>query len=104
LQRASRKGVTIVAGSDDYVDFKEPFAEPSKRTLIGYYESGVPIPQVLQFATINASRQLNWAGRIGVLKAGYWADIIAVDNDLDKNINAILHVHFVMKGGEVVVK
>jgi imidazolonepropionase-like amidohydrolase len=104
LQRAIRKGVTIVAGSDDYVDFKEPFAEPSKRTLIGYYESGVPIPQVLQFATINASRQLNWGGRIGVLKAGYWADIIAVDNDLDKNINAILNVHFVMKGGMVVVK
>jgi imidazolonepropionase-like amidohydrolase len=104
LQRAIRKGVTIVAGSDDYVDFKEPFAEPSKRTLIGYYESGVPIPQVLQFATINASRQLNWAGRIGVLKASYWADIIAVDNDLDKNIDAILHVHFVMKGGKVVVK
>ncbi|HXB33297.1 MAG TPA: amidohydrolase family protein [Puia sp.] len=104
LQRAIRKGVTIVAGSDDYVDFKEPFAEPSKRTLIGYYESGVPIPQVLQFATINASRQLNWAGKIGVLKAGYWADIIAVDKDLEKNIDAILHVHFVMKGGKVVVQ
>jgi len=104
LQRAIRKGVTIVAGSDDYVDFKLPFAEPSKRTLIGYYEYGVPIAQVLQFATINASRQLNWVGKIGVLKAGYWADIIAVDNDRDKNINAILHVHFVMKDGEVVVK
>lgn len=104
LQRAMRKGVTIVAGSDDYIDFKLPFAEPSKRTLIGYHENGVPIPQVLQFATINASRQLNWAGKIGVLKAGYWADIIAVDNDLEKNIDAIMHVHFVMKGGKVVVK
>jgi imidazolonepropionase-like amidohydrolase len=104
LQRAIRKGVTIVAGSDDYVDFKLPFAEPSIRTLIGYHESGVPIAQVLQFATLNASRQLNWAGRIGVLKAGYWADIIAVDNDLEKNIDAILHVHFVMKDGKVVVK
>jgi imidazolonepropionase-like amidohydrolase len=59
---------------------------------------------VLQFATINASRQLNWADRIGVLKAGYLADIIAVDRDLDKNINAILNVHFVMKDGKVIVK
>jgi len=47
---------------------------------------------------------LNWAGRIGVLKAGYLADIIAVDRDLDKNINAILNVHFVMKDGKVIVK
>jgi imidazolonepropionase-like amidohydrolase len=104
LRRAIQKGVTIVAGSDDYVDFKLPFAEPSKRTLIGYHENGIAIPQVLQFATINASRQLNWADRIGVLKAGYLADIIAVDRDLDKNINAILNVHFVMKDGKVIVK
>jgi imidazolonepropionase-like amidohydrolase len=104
LRRAIQKGVTIVAGSDDYVDLKMPFAEPSKRTLIGYHESGVPIAQVLQFATINASRQLNWADRIGVLKPGYLADIIAVDKDLDKNIDAILHVHFVMKDGKVIVK
>jgi imidazolonepropionase-like amidohydrolase len=103
LRRAIQKGVTIVAGSDDYVDFKLPFAEPSKRTLIGYHESGVAIPQVLQFATINASRQLNWWGSIGVLKAGYLADIIAVDRDLDRNIDAIMHVHFVMKGGKVAV-
>ncbi|HVS98590.1 MAG TPA: amidohydrolase family protein, partial [Puia sp.] len=102
LRRAIRKGVTIVAGSDDYIDFKQPFGELSKRTLIGYHESGIPIPQILQFATINASRQLNWAGRIGVVKAGYLADIIAVDRDLDKNIDAILHVHFVMKSGVVI--
>ena len=104
LRRAIQKGVTIVAGSDDYVDVHLPFAEPSKRTLIGYHESGVPITQVLQFATINAARQLNWAGQRGVLKAGYMADIIAVDKDLDKNIDAIMRVHFVMKGGKVIPK
>jgi imidazolonepropionase-like amidohydrolase len=103
LRRAIKKGVIIVAGSDDYLDLHLPFAEPSKRTLIGYYENQIPIPQVLQFATINAGRQLNWADRIGIVKAGYLADIIAVDRDLDKNIHAILQVHFVMKNGTVVV-
>jgi imidazolonepropionase-like amidohydrolase len=103
LQRAIKKGVVIAAGSDDYIDFKLPFSEPSKRTLIGYFESGVPIPQVLQFATINGSRQLNWSNQMGILKPGYLADIIAVDYDLDKNINAILHVHFVMKDGKTIV-
>jgi imidazolonepropionase-like amidohydrolase len=31
------------------------------------------------------------------------ADIIAVDIDVDKNINALLNVHFVMKDGSVYV-
>lgn len=103
LRAALRAGVTVAAGSDDYVDFKMPFAEPSKRTLIGYAESGVPVTRVLQFATLNASKQLNWFGEIGVLKRGAWADIIAVDANLDMDIHAIMKVHFVMKGGEVVV-
>lgn len=104
LRAALRAGVTVAAGSDDYVDFKLPFAEPSKRNLIGYAESGVPIPQVLQFATINGSKQLNWSREIGILKRGYFADIIAVDGDLDRDIHAILKVHFVMKGGQVAVQ
>jgi imidazolonepropionase-like amidohydrolase len=104
LRAAIRAEVTIAAGSDDYVDFKLPFAEPSKRTLIGYAESGVPIPKVLQFATINGSRQLNWGKEIGIIKRGYFADIVAVDGDLDRDIGALLKVHFVMKGGVVVVQ
>ena len=103
LQRAINKGVTIAFGSDDYLDLKMPFAEPSKRTLIGYYEAGVSISHVLQYATINAARQINRSNQLGVLKQGFLADIIAVDNDLDKNINAILQVHFVMKDGKVYV-
>ena len=103
LMRAIKNGVTIVAGSDDYVDFKMPFAEPSKRTLIGYFESGMTIPEILKAATINAALQLNWSGKIGIIKKGFYADIIAVDNDLDKNINAIMNVHFVMKDGKIYV-
>jgi imidazolonepropionase-like amidohydrolase len=101
LQRAIKQGVTIAAGSDDYIDFKLPFAEPSKRALISYYELGATIRQVLQFATINASKQLNWSDKIGRLKAGYLADIIAVDGDLDRNIQALLNTRFVMKSGKV---
>jgi imidazolonepropionase-like amidohydrolase len=80
-----------------------PFAEPSKRTLIGYVESGATIPQALQFATINGAKQLNLKNKIGSLKEGYYADIIAVDENLDKDIHAILSVQFVMKDGKVYV-
>ena len=103
MQRAYKKGVIIAAGSDDYVDFKMPFAEPSKRTLIGYYESGIPAAAVLQFATFNAAKQLRWSKRIGIIKKGFFADIIAVDNSIETNINAILNVRFVMKDGKVIV-
>ena len=47
--------------------------------------------------------QINRSNELGVLKQGFPADIIAVDNDLDKNINAILQVHFIMKDGKVYV-
>ena len=104
LMRAFKKGVTIVAGSDDYIDFKLPYAIPSKRTLIGYFESGMSIPEILKSATINGAAQLKWKDKIGVLKEGFLADIIAVDFDLDKNINAIMNVHFVMKDGVVYSK
>src|SRR5207247_598624 len=91
LQRALKRGVTIAAGSDDYVDFKMPFAEPSKRTLMGYVESGISVSKVLQFATINASKQVRWSEKIGKIKKGFFADIVAVDNDIDKNMNAIMN-------------
>jgi imidazolonepropionase-like amidohydrolase len=104
LRAALRAGVTVAAGSDDYVDVKLPFAYLSKHTVIGYVESGVPVAKALQFATYNASKQLNWVGEVGVLKRGAFADIIAVDGDLDMDIHAIMKVHFVMKGGQVVVQ
>jgi imidazolonepropionase-like amidohydrolase len=103
LQRAIKQGVIIAAGSDDYLDLKMTNAESSKRTLIGYFESGATIPQILQFATINASRQLNWSKEIGILKKGYMADIIAVDLNIDTKINAVLNVQFVMKDGIIYV-
>ena len=103
MQRAYKKGVIIAAGSDDYIDFKMPFAEPSKRTLIGYHESGIPVPAVLQFATLNAAKQLRWNKRIGIIKKGFYADIIAVDSSIETNIDAILNVRFVMKDGQVIV-
>ena len=103
LKRAIRKGVVIVAGSDDYIDFKLPYAVPSKRTLIGYFESGMSIPEILKAATINGARQLNWSNMLGVLKEGFRADIIAVPNTIESDINAIMDVRFVMKNGKVYV-
>lgn len=101
LQRAIKLGVKIAYGSDDYGASTMPFGEPSKHTLIGYFEAGLPITEILQIATRNSAQQLNWGPYLGVLKKGYLADIIAVDNSIEKDINAILRVHFVMKSGTI---
>lgn len=102
LKRAIAKGVPIASGSDDYIYDKLTYGEGSKRTLIAYNESGVPLNKILQFATINAGKHLNYKN-LGVIKQGFYADIIAVDNSINKNIYAILDVLFVMKDGTVYV-
>ena len=42
------------------------------------------------------------ADRIGTLEAGKWADMIGVPGDPLKDVKALEHAKFVMKGGVVV--
>jgi imidazolonepropionase-like amidohydrolase len=58
--------------------------------------------QAIQAATVNAADLLGWSGKVGTLEPGAWADIVAVDGDPIKDVTALEHVKFVMKGGEVV--
>jgi imidazolonepropionase-like amidohydrolase len=57
---------------------------------------------VLQADLINGAKLLGWEGQIGQLKAGYFADVIAVPGNPLDAITAVQHVSFVMKGGVVV--
>ena len=57
---------------------------------------------VLQADMINGAKLLGWAGQIGELKPGYYADIIAVPGNPLNDISVVEHVSFVMKNGEVV--
>ena len=47
---------------------------------------------------------LGWEGQIGALKAGYFADVVAVPGDPLQDISALEKVSFVMKGGVVYKK
>jgi imidazolonepropionase-like amidohydrolase len=58
--------------------------------------------QAIQAATINAADLLGWAGQVGSLEPGAWADVVAVDGDPLKDVTTLERVRFVMKGGEVV--
>lgn len=102
LRRAIAAGVTIVAGSDNYIDMGMPQGEAAKRVLFAYRESGMEPVQILQSATINAARLIG-DQRLGVIKPGAFADIIAVDGDPAQDFKAIERVKFVMKNGKVYV-
>jgi imidazolonepropionase-like amidohydrolase len=103
LIRAIKAGVTITAGSDNYLDLKWPQGQAAKRVLQAYRQTGMSAVEVLRAATINDAKLLGMEGRLGVLKAGANADIIAIEGDPEQDFTAIERVRFVMKGGTIYV-
>ncbi len=103
LMRAIKAGVTITAGSDNYLDLKWPQGTAARRNLFAYRGAGMTAVQVLQAATLNDAKLLGMEGKLGVIKAGALADLIAVDGDPERDFAAIERVRFVMKGGTVYV-
>ena len=65
-------------------------------------EMGLTPLQSIQAGTVNAADLLGWTDKVGTIEAGKWADIVAVDGEPLRDITALEHVKFVMKGGEVV--
>jgi imidazolonepropionase-like amidohydrolase len=62
---------------------------------------GMPAADVLKSATSVAARVLHMENRIGAVKEGLLADLVALDGDPAKDITATHRVKFVMKGGVV---
>ena len=63
--------------------------------------AGMPVGQVLVAATSGNARVFHLADR-GLVKAGMLADLVAVAGDPLRDIGAVRHVAWVMKGGAVV--
>ncbi len=57
--------------------------------------------QAIQTATTTAASLLGMEGKIGEIKEGAFADIIALKVDPTKDINALQNVDWVMKDGKV---
>jgi imidazolonepropionase-like amidohydrolase len=62
---------------------------------------GMKPAAALQADLINGAKLLGWGGQIGELKAGYFADVIAVSGNPLEDISVTTKVGFVMKGGVV---
>jgi imidazolonepropionase-like amidohydrolase len=90
-------GVPIAMGSD-----VGPFPHGTQaREFVLMVQFGMTPLAALQAGTINAAKLLGWDGQIGVLRAGYLADIVAVAGNPLQDIAAVQKVFFVMKGGEI---
>jgi imidazolonepropionase-like amidohydrolase len=63
---------------------------------------GMPAPQVLIAATGGNARLFGLASRLGAVKPGLLADLVAVEGDPTKDISRARAVRMVMKGGELV--
>ncbi len=95
--KAYKRGVPIAFGTDAGVF---PHGENAKE-FIYMTEVGMPIMAALQSATTTNAKLLAMETQIGVLQAGYLADIIATDEDPTQNIKTVENVVFVMKDGVV---
>jgi imidazolonepropionase-like amidohydrolase len=97
LQMALAAGVTICNGADS-----GPLAHgDNAREVEGLVANGLTPLQALRAATINDAKMLGMGERLGAVKAGYLADLVAVKGDPTKDISAISQVQLVMKGGTI---
>lgn len=103
LQRARKMGVPIASGSDMYLTM--PNLNRGQASLLvfeAYAEAGMSAMDIIHAATRNGAELLGMADRIGTLEGGKLADIIAVSGDPLRDVKALEHTRFVMKGGVVV--
>jgi imidazolonepropionase-like amidohydrolase len=98
FKRAINAGVKLTYGTDigGY-----SWSLPQAKDFEYFVEWGLTPLQAIQTATTTAAQLLEQEGNIGEIKAGAFADIIAVKADPLKDIKSLQQVKWVMKDGVV---
>jgi imidazolonepropionase-like amidohydrolase len=97
FKRQLAAGVPFAVGSD-----VGPFPHGTQaRELALMVQYGMPAADVLRADLLNGARLLGWAGQIGELKPGLYADVIAAPGNPLEDISTLAKVDFVMKNGTI---
>jgi cytosine/adenosine deaminase-related metal-dependent hydrolase len=88
-------GVQVVAGTDNSNGYT------LDRELEIYNEAGIPAPEVLRIATIEAAQVMHMDRDFGSVTPGKYADMILVNGDPTAHISDVRHVDTVIKGGVI---
>ncbi len=100
FSRALRSGVTICFGGDVGV-----YSHGNNVLELELMEDyGMPTQEVLIAATSGNARAFGIEDRVGRVRVGLMADLIAVEGDPTQAISALRNVRFVMKDGEMYLK
>lgn len=100
FMKAYKRGVPIAFGTDAGV-FKHG---ENAREFVYMAEAGMPVIEIIQSATVTNAALLGMGDSLGQLKAGFLADIVAVNNNPLQDVSTLKHVVFVMKNGEILKK
>jgi imidazolonepropionase-like amidohydrolase len=97
MAKAFRAGVRVALGTDAGV---YPHGQNGGE-FWSMVELGLTPTQALQSGTVNAAELMGWTDRIGVIREGMFADMVAVKGDPLSDIRLLQRVQFVMKDGVV---
>lgn len=97
FKMALAAGLPIGLGTDVPV---MPHGQNAKELAFRVRLGETPMGAIVSATKINAEI-IGWSDRVGTVETGKLADIIAVPGDPLKDITALEHVGFVMKGGTV---
>lgn len=96
--RAYELGVPLVYATDAAV---YPHGDNAKQFAI-MVGLGMTPADAIRSATSVAARYMGWEDRVGALRPGLYADLVAVAGDPLEDITVLEHPDMVVKGGEVV--
>jgi imidazolonepropionase-like amidohydrolase len=97
FEKAHKAGVNIAYGTDSGIS---PHGTNAEEAVL-MAEAGMSPMDIIVSATINAADLIDMSDSIGTIEHGKFADIIAVDRSPLENIEELLDVDFVMKGGKI---
>jgi imidazolonepropionase-like amidohydrolase len=97
FRRQLAAGVPIAMGSD-----VGPFPHGTQaREFVLMVKFGMSPLAAIQAGTLNGAKLLAWNDKIGVLKPGYAADVVAVPGNPLEDITVLQKASFVMKNGVI---